>query len=454
MIQYFEKIENLGVFADYKKADEMAPFQRFNLIYGMNGSGKTTLSRFFSDLNEGNAVGFPELKYKIKTEDGDFVQGSPYTRKVRVFNTEYVEDNIGEIEGTLNPIFVLGAENKSLVDKVKDDEETLNVSEIRLSEKEVEFSKKEKSRGKIFTDIAREISKEAKGAIIRAYTKKNAESAYNTAPILTSLDLKELSTASSEMNQSAMSKHDEYKTPIIDDNGKHQSFFFALQSHCDNVQKLTLKSATSIAIERLTTNPQIAVWVEQGLHIHTANDSNTCEYCQQEIPATRQEALAAHFNYSDNLLKNEVENAITFTKSLTEKIKNVSGLGNNLFYPELQPEHESQIEILKNQQSEIIAVLEGLNKVLKEKLTRRTESYTSVAASFAGELWDKTISDLNDIIHRHNSEAGNFETRKKNNFKKIETHFLSNGDSILAFHPGYLLRFSDVPPTNRTTDSI
>ncbi|MBL4644830.1 MAG: AAA family ATPase, partial [Rhizobiales bacterium] len=412
MIQHFEKIENLGVFANYKKPQDMDPFQRFNLIYGMNGSGKTTLSRFFADLNEGKADGFPDLKYKIRTEDGEFVQGKPYTRKIRVFNAEYVEDNIGEIEGTLNPIFVLGSENKSLSDTVKIDEKKLSALETKLSEKDAELSKKEKNRGKIFTDIAKEISKATTGATIRTYTKKNAESAYDKTSVLTSLDLKELAAASSEMNQSAMDKHAKYLSPSIDLNGKDRSFFTALQDHCDNVQKITLKSATSIAIERLTTNPQIARWVEQGFHIHTENDGKACEYCQQEIPEPRKEELAAHFNDSDNLLKKEIEGAIAYTERLADEIKRVHGLDNKLFYPELQPENKSQIEVLKEQRLKVIAVLQELTKTLKEKLTRRTESYTSVATSFIGKLWDETISKLNDVIQRHNSETDNFETRK------------------------------------------
>ena len=125
MIQHFEKIEKLGVFSNYKKPTGMDPFQRFNLIYGLNGSGKTTLSRFFADLNHGYADGFPELKYKIKTVDGDFQQGKPYTRKIRVFNTEYVDANIGQLEGTLNPIYVIGAENKALAETVDADEKRL-----------------------------------------------------------------------------------------------------------------------------------------------------------------------------------------------------------------------------------------------------------------------------------------------------------------------------------------
>lgn len=104
----------------------MEPFQRFNLIYGLNGSGKTTLSRFFADLNLGQANGFPDLKFKITTEDGIFQQGKPYTRKIRVFNAEYVDANIGQLEGTLNPIYVIGAENETLAESVKADEGRLS----------------------------------------------------------------------------------------------------------------------------------------------------------------------------------------------------------------------------------------------------------------------------------------------------------------------------------------
>ena len=106
MIQHFDKIENLGVFASYSKPTGMASFEKFNLIYGLNGSGKTTLSRFFADLSSGKAYGFDQLKYKVTTSEGELKQGVPYKRAIRVFNTEYVEANIGKIDGQLNPISV------------------------------------------------------------------------------------------------------------------------------------------------------------------------------------------------------------------------------------------------------------------------------------------------------------------------------------------------------------
>lgn len=132
MIYSFEKIENLGVFTGYSKPKDMCDFERFNLIYGLNGSGKTTLSRFFSDLNEGKASGFPDLTYKMNSLEGNVREGQPYSRKIRVFNAEYVDANIGQLEGTLNPIYVLGAENKELAKTVKSDELRLAKLEEKL----------------------------------------------------------------------------------------------------------------------------------------------------------------------------------------------------------------------------------------------------------------------------------------------------------------------------------
>ncbi len=150
MIRHFDKIENLGVFVKYAKPAGMIPFAKFNLIYGLNGSGKTTLSRFFLDLNTGTADGFKDLKYKITTEEGPFTQGKPYTRIIRVFNSEFVEANIGELEGKLNPIFVIGEENKTLVGIVEQDENALEQTESVLAEKAVERGKLEKKEEKIF----------------------------------------------------------------------------------------------------------------------------------------------------------------------------------------------------------------------------------------------------------------------------------------------------------------
>lgn len=115
MLTAIERVDALGVFDKYKKDASLSPFERFNVLYGMNGSGKTTLSRLFLSLNAGENETYPGLKYTVSSSDGQFKQGQNFPRNIRVFNTDYVESNIGEIEGQLNPIFIVGEENKALV---------------------------------------------------------------------------------------------------------------------------------------------------------------------------------------------------------------------------------------------------------------------------------------------------------------------------------------------------
>ncbi|MBE1292946.1 MAG: AAA family ATPase [Rhodobacteraceae bacterium] len=425
MIQYFEKIENLGVFANYKKPKDVESFQRFNLIYGLNGSGKTTLSRFFSDLNEGVAEGFPDLKYKINTEDGDFKQGTPYSRKIRVFNAEYVEANIGQLEGTLNPIYVIGAENKTLANTVKADEDRLEALQQQLSEQQTELGRLKKKKGRIFTDIAPKITEAAKGAVTRNYNKRNAEKAYEGLATFKQLELEELSEASRAMRQSPMDKLTQFTGPQIRLGETEKPLFDAIDLQIAAITNILQKSATSSAIERLTSNPALAAWVEAGRALHAHSADVKCEYCQQKVPEAREAELAAHFNTSDANLKSEIERAIEDNQAIYEGVERISVLSDQAFYPEFRKEYAVQAKVLLSQKSDIIELLERLEKALNEKLTRRTESYDLTFPLVTSGAWGDALSSINDLIKGHNTETDSFEQRLEANFEKIETHFLS-----------------------------
>lgn len=425
MIQHFETIENLGVFFNYKKPKDMAPFQRFNLIYGLNGSGKTTLSRFFADLNVGQANGFPSLKYKIKTTDGDFQQGKPYTRKVRVFNAEYVDANIGQLEGTLNPIYVIGAENKALAEIVNSDQGRLSKLEQDLSARQSELKKLEAQKGKIFTDVAPKITEAAQGATLRKYNKTTAEKAYNALTTPIQLTIEKLAECSSAMKQAAMDKLIEFKFPHVQLDEDEKPLFEALNLQLGAVSRILQKSATSTAIERLKKDPQLAAWVEGGRELHAHSDDGNCAYCLQIIPKEREAELAAHFNTSDANLKQEIECAIEDNKAIHEEVERIRGLSEKNLYSEFRDKFSLSSKTLSAEQSKILRHLEGLQKVLEEKLTRRTESYGSEFSALGGEAWTKTLTSLNALIKCHNAETDDFEKRLDDNFAKIETHFLS-----------------------------
>lgn len=428
MIQHFEKIENLGVFANYKKPVGMDPFQRYNLIYGLNGSGKTTLSRFFADLNNGQATGFPDLKYKIKTEDGEFQQGNPYTRKVRVFNAEYVAANIGELDGTLNPIYVIGEESKTLAETVKADEALHSTLEKEKAEKETALQKLERKKGKFFTDVAPKIIETAKGAVTRTYNKRNAEKAYEGLVASTELTVEELADASKAMKQAAMEKLSERATPQIRIGQNDYPLFEALDLQCEVVMKLLQKSAISAAIGQLKSNPALAAWVESGRELHAHNDDQKCEYCLQIIPDEREADLAAHFTKSDSILKGEIEDAIAETTTFIEEVERITGLSEKLLYPEFRVEFFKNSKVLCIEQEKISTQLGELEGALRGKLARRTESYVETFSVVSDTAWNSAQLSLNSLIRKHNGETDGFQKRLDSNFVKIETHFLSTID--------------------------
>ncbi len=416
MITFFEKIENLGVFANYKKPKEMEPFQRLNLIYGLNGSGKSTLSRFFADLGKGCADGFPDLKYKITTEDGPFEQKNPYTRKVKVFNPDYVEANIGQLEdnkGKMKPIYVIGEESKTLAEKVKADEKALVSLREEKKKKEGDLEKLKKDKGELFTNVARLITNA--GTISRTYNKSHAEKDYKELTPFKLLTAEELAITTQAIKQPEMNEQNELMVPN----------FETLDLQRGGIERILQKSATSSAIERLKDNHELALWIERGRKLHASKDDRKCEYCQQTIPEEREEELAAHFNQSDSNLKTEIEEAIAVIDKIINEINSRRELKETDFYPELREEFSQCFEVLDNERKQVLSNLEVFKKALDDKLRRRTESYTEELPTCNSSAWNEALTSLNALIRRHNQETDDFQKRLVNNFTEIQRHFFS-----------------------------
>lgn len=428
MIRHFDKIENLGVFAKYAKPAGMVPFAKFNLIYGLNGSGKTTLSRFFHDLNTGTAAGFTDLKYKISTEEGPFTQGKAYTRSIRVFNSEYVEANIGELEGTLNPIFVIGEENKTLVAIVEDDEKAVQQSESSHASKLVERGQLDKRRGKIFTEIASEITEHTTGTKTRTYRKNNAETAFAALTDPKVLSTEDLATASKSMKQPAMDKQMPISFSNVDLQIGNQSdvpYFAALKALEKYISEVVQTSATSIAIQRLVKNPEIARWVEQGVLIHNHTADDTCEFCQQAIPKERTQALASHFNDSDRKLKEELEQSLQDLEAMRQSLQSFALPAKSSFYSELQEPFSTTKEQFASLKLSLLNHLVDLSKILNTKLASRTESYKIELPEFDTKPHLDALQATNDLIDQHNTQTEKFDQRLQATRDKIEKHFLS-----------------------------
>ncbi len=128
MIKKVNKIKNLGlVYNDYVwnlklPADSgLKDFNHCNLIYGWTGAGKTTLSRLYSYLETGSTNNDSTIEYEIEDEQNKkYKQNESFNRKIRVFNQDYVRDNLKINEGKAKSItLILGGENKEISDQIQ-----------------------------------------------------------------------------------------------------------------------------------------------------------------------------------------------------------------------------------------------------------------------------------------------------------------------------------------------
>lgn len=106
MLKSIEKIKGLGVYQNYTKPADTQDFGIKNLIYGWNYSGKTTLSRLFAQL-ETKAVNadFSDCEFTLATTDSSITEKNlrQCGLSVRVFNSDFVRDNLHFDGGSFNP---------------------------------------------------------------------------------------------------------------------------------------------------------------------------------------------------------------------------------------------------------------------------------------------------------------------------------------------------------------
>lgn len=425
MLTRLKKLKNFGVFENYEAMPELKDFNRFNVVYGENGSGKTTLSRLLACLQVGEHKEFPNLEFSFETQSSVLTHGQNYARNVRVFNSDFVEANIGGFEGPLRHILILGEENKAVAEEIKTEITTRDARNKKIQDNSAAAIKLESDKGKIFSKIAQTIGEATSGSTLRTYRKPDAEKAFSKLGKCKSLTHSELEDLRTTVRQEQMLEVSHVSTPNISLSGTDKTIGLieAVHDLAKRCKALTIRSAQSAVIAHLADNPSISIWVETGVHIHEANGSVKCEFCDQPMPAARLQALANHFSVEDQKLKNEIEVECQWIAKILEEFGRFSLPDRLALYSELRSEYDTAVKQFGNELSALREHVVAINKALIEKLIKRSETYVLNIDTNANAL-KAALKAIADIIQRHNDKAMSFEAQKSAARDAIEAHYL------------------------------
>lgn len=423
MLSDIKKLRGLGVFGDYAAAGDVKPFKRYNVIYGENGSGKTTLSRLLACLEAGEHPDHPELEFTIDSGSGQLQRGIKYPRKVRVFNSDFVEANIGRLDGPLRHIMILGETNKALADELTGEIRTRDDRVKRINELTQAGARLQTDRGKVFSAVARIISEATSGAQLRTYRKNNAEAAFAKLTETEQLSDERLQALHTTVRQEQMPKIGELAIPIVSHRSEPMNVIEMAQAASRKTKALTLRTAQSAAISRLIQHPDIAEWVETGIKLHSDQAGSHCEFCEQALPAARMQALADHFSVEDQRLKSEIEAERLSVEDALVALPRFSLPDRLALYSELRDQYDTARDWFEQALDEVKNQLGNVCDALADKLKLRTSAYDAGLFVNSDPL-ALAFEKVSAIIKLHNEKTAVFDMAKREASEAIEAHHL------------------------------
>jgi wobble nucleotide-excising tRNase len=409
-IKTIHKVKDYQIFRDFSWPASLSEFKDFNLIYGWNGSGKTILSNIFGDLQR-NHLSVTGSEFHIETENGT-IKGqtlgtAPNLPSVRVFNKEFVMQNVFTSAGDVAPIFVLGedsVEKQKQIDKLK--------GQLQGRQKQADTKHAEVQDAEINLDQLN-IHKALAIKQLLSSSGQNPYNNYDKAAFKGKCnELKNQSWQTFILNAAAKNTFRKQKEESPQNTVELVDFSFAdIPSLVPRVKHTLSKTVVSVVIERLKHDSEVSNWVAEGLQLHRKKSSPACLFCEKPLDGQLAK-LEEHFNDEYNQLLSEIEELKEQIESLTDLAKNLALPNKAQLYDHLQVEYESKCDIFEQEKQDYIGTL----RLLSQKLAGKKKDVFK-AIRLDGKVVapiEMTIDELNDVIKKHNEKSANFANEVRN----------------------------------------
>lgn len=421
MITKINKIKDFGVLKNFN-GSTLPEFKTFNLIYGWNYSGKTTLSRVFRCLEKGKLHDdYLMATFEFENATAKYDNTFAIKPNIRVFNSDFIKENLRWDSDNIEPIFLLGEENIELQKELKQKETVLVTAETELAEANKLRTEKQNRINGAVTNKAREV-----GTLlsIRPFDSRHF------LPIVNKI---KTAVATYTLSQTDF---DKYKAQAISNEQKpligEITFSIAdLKALKTEVETILHKQAASTnKIQKLLDNKPISDWVETGKSLHEGK--TYCEFCGNTLPTDLLTKLNEHFSKDYDLLKTDIETKLqTLNASkinLPTPFPTETAFYNDLLtdFRTKKPLLETEITNFNNSIASLIKDLESKKDKPFDKLdvTGFTDNKTTLEIS---------LTNFNAIIKANDQRTADFSTEKNAAIEKLKEHFAAEFETAETY---------------------
>lgn len=429
MIKKINKIKDFGIYKDYKFSHENTPeFKKFNLIYGWNYSGKTTLSRIFRSFELKNfSSGFESSEFEIEDVDGNKFSQSDLmnnTLTIRVFNSDFIEDNLKWTNEKFNPIFILGEENitiqKNIKYKKKLIERLIRLKNFHTKNSTLKIKNLKKSTTDEASRIKNDLLKIVE-AFGRTQLEKLIDNLNNNQNDLSTLILDDI-----KYQKEFDTYHSKNMKKLLNESIDNNYDFDDL---IKKVQEILSELIVYESIDELKSNPLLESWIKTGIKLHS-EDKQSCKFCKSPIDSTFWDVLSKHFTEEKLLFEKKVNKLIVDIENSKIKL-NIEDEAN--IYEEKQVLYLECKNFIVKEIESINNLLDCMIDKLKNKLTNLEEKMTLEIIISSVELNNK-LEELVSYLKYNNSLTNNYVVLRDEAKKKLILHYTAKYMTLVNYN--------------------
>jgi len=421
MITKINKIKDFGVLKNFNGI-ALPEFKTFNLIYGWNYSGKTTLSRVFRCLEKGKLHDdYLTATFELENATAKYNNTFAVKPNIRVFNSDFVKENLKWDADNIEPIFLLGAENIELQTELKQKETDLSTAETDFAEaKRLRTEKQNRINGAV-TNKARDI-----GTLlsIRSFDSRHF------LPIV-----EKVKTAVTTYTLS-QSDFDKYKAQAISNEQKPTigeinisiADLAKLKTEVETI--LQRQAASTNKIQKLLDGKPISDWVETGKTLHEGKTN--CEFCGNTLPTDLLAKLNEHFSKDYDLLKTNIETKLR--KLNASKITLATSLPTETaFYTDLLADFRTKKPLLETEITNFNISITLLIKDLESKKDKPFDRLDVTSFTENKTTLETALSNFSAAIKTNDQRTAGFATEKNAAIKKLKEHFAAKFETTETY---------------------
>jgi len=431
MILKIKDIKNIDAFDLFQWS--ALDFQKYNLIYGWNGSGKTTLSRILSFL-EKKIIDLPEynsLDFTIHSDAGLIKTQDLKTHglNVRVFNEEFVKENLQFSDSKAKRIIIIGKENLELQKEIDEIEDKRKRSQEELNKQTAKLPRSP-TYEKILTTAAGEVPKQFGNTPLandayygRSYRKNKVDDLLAQGTIgENNLETLIITDENILAENKEIIKNEKAAIPNV------ISKIEGLKSLYKDTNALLGLDLEIEDIEELSEDKGLRDWVEAGYRIHKERSLSVCQFCNNPIPKGMLEKLGRYFTKELLEFRKKIDDNIECLNKYENENRSID-IDSRSFFPDISKgflKSRSALhqcaESIKKSISEIIAALK------KKKDSIQINDSSSIIINYPDEdvnIFNECADEINKLIANHNKRVDKNIDEIMIAAKKIELHTIA-----------------------------